>query len=87
MRICVCGVAYFFGVVLAFVAAITRSIGPEPPDTPLGQTLAVVYRPYYDFFCGPFQAVGFLFALALSGVPFAVLAWLGLRIMKIGDDN
>ena len=87
MRVFVYVALYFVGVVLAFVAAITCSVGPEPPRTPLGQALAVVYRPYYDMFCEPFGGIGFLLALALSGVPLASIAWLGMWIMKIGDDD
>ena len=80
--------AYFFGVGLAFVAAITRSVGPEGPDTQLGQALAVVYRPYYDIFTGSFGTIGFLTALVLSGVPCAILAFVGLwMIDRIGSNH
>jgi hypothetical protein len=86
MRFFACSIAYIFGVILAFTAAITCSVGPEPARTQLGRVLAVVYRPYYDLFCEPFGTAGFLAALALSGVPFALLVWLVLRVTGIGND-
>ncbi len=76
MRVFACIAAYFFGVALGLVAAFTGSVGPEGPRTGLGDVLMVLYRPYYELFCVPFGGVGFLIALILSGLPFALLVWL-----------
>ena len=76
MRVLTYVAAYVFGLGLALVAAITCSVGPEPPRTDLGKVLAVFYRPYYDLLCGPLGGVGFLISLLLSGVPFILLVWL-----------
>jgi hypothetical protein len=84
----VAGIAYFFGVGLAFVAAITRSVGPEGPGTQIGRILAVVYRPYYELFTGSLGTFGFLIALVLSGVPFAIIAIVCLWIIgRIGNNR
>jgi hypothetical protein len=73
-------IVYVVGVALAFVAAVTGSVGPEPPRTELGKVLAIVYRPYYEpFFV--FDALGFLIALALSGLPLMLLV-LGVFWMR-----
>lgn len=86
-----CAVAYMVGATLGVVAAFTGSIGPEPPGTALGQALAAVYRPFYELFASAGGAVGFFIALALSGLPFALLAWLvlwtGTWIARNGNQN
>lgn len=87
MRVFACITAYLLGVGLAFVAAVTCSVGPEPARTQLGKTLAFVYRPYFDLFCGPFGSAGFIVALTLSGVPLAALVWLVLWLTKLGGDD
>ncbi len=76
MRVFACIAAYLFGLGLALVAAFTGSVGPEGPRTELGNVLMIFYRPYYELLCVPFGGVGFLIALMLSGVPFALLVWL-----------
>lgn len=83
MRVFAYVVAYVFGLALAFAAAITCSVGPEPPRTELGQALAVFYRPYFDLFCEPFGGWGFLVALLLSGIPFVLLVWLCGRVARL----
>lgn len=82
---------YVLGVILGIVAAFTGSIGPEPPRTALGNGLAAVYRPFYELFAPAGGAIGFFIALALSGVPFALLVWLvlwtGTWIARKGNEH
>lgn len=79
MRVFTYVAAYIHGVALALVAAVTGSIGPEPPRTQLGKALAAVYRPYYEvvwIVCWPLGGLSLLIAIILSGVPFILLLWL-----------
>jgi hypothetical protein len=62
MRVVVCVIAYVFSLGLPLVAAITGSIGPEPPCTELGKALVVFYRPYFELSWGLFGGVGFVVA-------------------------
>jgi hypothetical protein len=70
---------YVLGVALAVFAAFSGSIGPEPARSAVGEALSTVYYPYFMLFCESLDMMGFVIAIALSGIPFVVLVWLWFR--------
>ena len=74
-------VLYFLGITVAYIAAATGSIGPEPPRSLIGTILATIYYPYFMTFCVPLGGAGFIIALVLSGMPFVWLGWVFFRLI------
>jgi len=86
-RILVYVAVYILSVVLSVSAALAGSVGPEGASGTIGLMLETIYRPYFMFFCEYLEAIGFVVAVLLSGVPAVGVVWLLFRARLLNSRS